>query len=81
MLKQGKCFMCNKPGHFLKNYPFKGKFKAIPHNKSYCNEKNCFAKKNYKNKEIAENQNTKLESSEEEDILTMDNEQDFQNHN
>jgi len=81
MLKQGKCFTCNKPGHFSKNCPSKGKFKAIPCNKSYCNEKNRFTKKNYKKKEIAENQNTEPESSEEEDVLTTDNEQDFQNCN
>jgi len=54
-------------------------FKAIPRNKSYRNEKNHFTKKNYKKKEIAENQNTEPESSSsEEEVLTTDNEQDFQ---
>ena len=81
MLKQGRCFACNKTGHFSKNCPTKIKFKTIPHNKSYRNEKNRATQKTYKKKEVIETVETDPGFSEEEDPQPTDTDQDFPKRN
>jgi len=81
MLKQRRCFACNKPGHFSKNCPTKTKFKAVARNKSYRNERNRAAKKTHKKKEVTEIIETDPELSEEEDPSITDTDQDFTKRN